>query len=208
MSGYCWPTVYVAEPTLAQYWVTVLCLTPRWMWASVTDGGPTFTQLLFKASWVYYSQHIVGLLTPVEWILASTGDAGPEFTRHWVCVGLHCLTPQPSKHEALNQCWFYAGPASQTVGQNWVNDSCLLGVLPGHICVLHITGCEDIKTVAQLIEPKDDLVAVNHFPGSKSWHREVSGVVNLAGEDAVDIKKQAPPHQNTVSTCLLSREAI
>ena len=24
-----------------------------------------------------------------------------------------------------------------------------------HICVLHITGCEDIKTVAQLIEPKD-----------------------------------------------------
>ena len=29
MSGYCWPTVYDAEPTLAQYWVTVSCLTPR-----------------------------------------------------------------------------------------------------------------------------------------------------------------------------------
>ena len=27
MSGYCWPTVYDAEPTLAQYWVTVSCLT-------------------------------------------------------------------------------------------------------------------------------------------------------------------------------------
>ena len=37
-----------------------------------------------------------------------------------------------------------------------------------HICVLHITGCEDIKTVAQLIEPKDDLVTVDHLPGSKS----------------------------------------
>ena len=28
MSGNCWPTVYDAEPTLAQYWVTVWCLTP------------------------------------------------------------------------------------------------------------------------------------------------------------------------------------
>ena len=29
MSGYYWPTVYDAEPTLAQYSVTVSCLTPR-----------------------------------------------------------------------------------------------------------------------------------------------------------------------------------
>ena len=36
------------------------------------------------------------------------------------------------------------------------------------ICVLHITGCEDIKTVAQLIESIDDLVTVDHLPGSKS----------------------------------------
>ena len=34
----------------AQYWVTVSCLTPHWMWASVTDGRPTLTQLWFKAS--------------------------------------------------------------------------------------------------------------------------------------------------------------
>ena len=44
VSGYCWPTVYDAEQTLAQYWVTVSCLTPHWMWASVTNGGPTLTQ--------------------------------------------------------------------------------------------------------------------------------------------------------------------
>ena len=42
-----WPTVYDAEPTLAQCWVTVSCLTPRWMWAGVTDGGPTLTQPFF-----------------------------------------------------------------------------------------------------------------------------------------------------------------
>ena len=38
---------------------------------------------------------------------------------------------QPSKHEALSQCWFDAGPASQTVGQHWTSiwsTSCLLGV--------------------------------------------------------------------------------
>ena len=51
MSGYCWPTVYGAEPALAQYWVTVSCLTPRCIWASVIDEGPTLTQLLFKSSW-------------------------------------------------------------------------------------------------------------------------------------------------------------
>ena len=61
-------------------------------------------------------------------------------------------------------------------------------MLRGHICVLHITGGEDIKTVAQLIEPENDLVTVDHLPGSKSWHSEVSGVANLVGEDAVDIK--------------------
>ena len=97
MSGYCWPTVNDAEPTLAQYWATVSCLTPRCMWASVTDGGPTIIQLLFKASCGYYSQHEVGLLTMVEWILASIGDAGPTFTRHWVGVDLHCLTRSPAE---------------------------------------------------------------------------------------------------------------
>ena len=48
MSGSCWPTVDDAEPTLAQYWVTVSCLTPRWMWASVIDGGSTLTQPWFQ----------------------------------------------------------------------------------------------------------------------------------------------------------------
>ena len=39
--------------------------------------------------------------------------------------------PQPSKHEALNQCWFDAGPVAQTVSQHWSSiwaTSCLLGV--------------------------------------------------------------------------------
>ena len=58
-------------------------------------GGPTLTQLLFKASCGYYSQHEVGLLTTVEWILASTGDAGLTFTRQWVGVSLHFLTRSP-----------------------------------------------------------------------------------------------------------------
>ena len=30
---------------------SVSCLAPRWMWASVTDGGPTLTHLWFKASY-------------------------------------------------------------------------------------------------------------------------------------------------------------
>ena len=57
--------------------------------------------------------------------------------------------------------WATIGPA---LGQRLV----FAESVASHICVLHITGCEDIKTVAQLIEPKDDLVTVDHLPGSKS----------------------------------------
>ena len=56
--------------------------------------------------------------------------------------------PQPSKHEALNECWFDAGPASQTVAR--------IGPAFGQRLVFAgsvVTGREDIKTVAQLIEP-------------------------------------------------------
>ena len=65
-------------------------------------------------------------------------------------------------------CWASVADGGPELDQHWVNVLCLLGVLTGHICVLHINGCEDITTVAQLIEPKDDLVTVDHLPGSKS----------------------------------------
>ena len=90
------PSTTLSQHYLAQYRVTMSCLTPRCMWASVTNGGPTLTQLLFKALCGYYSQYKVGLLTTVEWILASTGDAAPTITRHWLDVGLHCLTCSPA----------------------------------------------------------------------------------------------------------------
>ena len=51
--------------------------------------------------------------------------------------------PQPSKHEALNQRLVFAGSVERPR------------------CVSHIVGCEDIKTVAQLMEHKDDLVTVD-----------------------------------------------
>ena len=87
------------------------------MWASITDGESTLTQLWFKASCWYMlrkpiivyaaGQHLNGIgvlysmcthsrphevLTRAEWILASTDDAGPTYNRHWVSV---CLYPPP-----------------------------------------------------------------------------------------------------------------
>ena len=44
-SGYFWPTVYDAEPTLARHWVTVSCLTPRCMWANIS---PAFVQSIVQ----------------------------------------------------------------------------------------------------------------------------------------------------------------
>ena len=64
-----------------------------------------------------------------------------------------------------NQCCFYApvriGPA---LGQRLV----FAGSVERPHCVLTIAGCEDIKTVAPVIESKDDIVTVDHLPGSKS----------------------------------------
>ena len=100
----------------------------------------------------------------------------------------HCQT---SKQAALYQCCFYAGPTSQMVGQNKTSIGSTSRVCwvcwEATLCFEHCQ-CEDITTVAPLIESKDDLVSVDHLPGSKSWHNEASGVANLAEEDAVDIK--------------------
>ena len=57
--------------------------------------------------------------------------------------------------------WASIGPA---LGQRLV----FAGNVEGPHCVLNIAGCEHIKTVAQLIECENDLVTVDHLPGSKS----------------------------------------
>ena len=57
--------------------------------------------------------------------------------------------------------WARIGPAS---GQRLV----FAGSVERPHCVLNIAGCEDIRTVDPLIEPKDDLVTVDYLPGSKS----------------------------------------
>ena len=43
-----------------------------------------------------------------------------------------------------------------------------MGLLTTVEWILASTDKEDIETVAQLIEPKDDFVTVDHLPGSKS----------------------------------------
>ena len=121
--------------------------------------------------------------------------------QHWTSIGStrhelagsvdkpHCVS-QPSKHEALNQCWFDAGQASQTVGQHWTSIGSTRLELAGSVdkphCVVPKRNnkfrliqnlkplrvvhdsyckmtfqCEDIKIVAQLIEPTYDLVTVD-----------------------------------------------
>ena len=50
--------------------------------------------------------------------------------------------------------WARIGPA---LGQHLV----FAGSVDRPHCVSHIAGCEDITTVAQLIEPKDNLVTVD-----------------------------------------------
>ena len=149
------------------------------MCASITDGGPTLSQLWFKASWPY-RQHVcthsmkywLGLnaywpapatlaqhltdIGSVSLLIAASSIKQYQTSKQNMCIrrfverrpkvfddgptlykcyrNVLCLLgwTQPSKHEALNQCWFDARPASQMVGQQWTSiwsTSCFLGVL-------------------------------------------------------------------------------
>ena len=100
-------------------------------------------------------------------------DMDLTLNRHYVGVSLFSPPVLPDKQTrgaepVLVLCWASLADGGPELDQHWVNVACLPGVLRGHICVLHITWCEDIKTVAQLIEPKNDLATVDHLPGSKS----------------------------------------
>ena len=92
-----------------------------------------------------YRHHEV--LTRIEWIQfpsnrnicitfvqrrSNVFDVGTTLYKCYTNVLCLLGWTQPSKHEALNQCWFDAGPAAQIVGQHWTSIgsmSCLLGVL-------------------------------------------------------------------------------
>ena len=72
-------------------------------------------------------------------------DTGQHWRHCTNVIQLFCVWTQPSKHEAMNQCWFDSGPVSQT-GQHWTSFGstlCLLGVLtslfikgPSKLCSL------------------------------------------------------------------------
>ena len=78
----------------------------------------------------HFRQHEV--LTWTEWILASTGDAGQHLTDIYSPIG---VVPKLNNKFSLIQ------------NLRVVNDSCCETTFQ----------CEDIKTFAQLIEPKDYL---------------------------------------------------
>ena len=83
-----WPNI---RPVLS-YWGW--CLVSHWRWATVTDGGPTSTQLWFKAS-LWYSLSYTS--PPLTGNMSSTGDTGPAFNRHWIGVSLYSVdTPPPT----------------------------------------------------------------------------------------------------------------
>ena len=155
--------------------------------AGVTCGGSSLTQLWLKACAGTASmpgrQHEV--LTRAEWILASTDDAGPTFKRHWVCVGLYSppavCTARPAAQQTrgvepvLVWCWASAADGGPELDQHWSTSRVCWECWQATFCFAHRL-CEDIKTVAQLIEPKDDLVTVDIKTGSTTSKYIVSTV--------------------------------
>ena len=115
---------------------------------SVADRGPTLTQFWFK-SLCGYCQH-AATASMKYWLglnryIASTGDSGLTFSRHvhWVSVSLYSLSAVCTARAAAQQtrgiepvlvwCWASIADGRPASDQNWVNVSCLLGVLTSHI---------------------------------------------------------------------------
>ena len=119
------------------YNTTVLCL---WRWANIS---PVLGyRVVFDATLHVGQRHRwransnPAFIQSIVWVLQPAWSRPTDYgcmdtsqhRRLWPNIyqtlggcQLALPDPQPSKHEALNQCWFYAGPASQTVGQNWTS---------------------------------------------------------------------------------------
>ena len=86
-----------------------------------------------------------------------------------------CYWTQPSKHEALNQCWFDAGPASQTVGLHWSSIGSSSVVFAGSLdkppCVSHICVVPKRRNKFRLIHslycPQEPFNNINY---KSQWH--------------------------------------
>ena len=163
---WCWPNAGLLLAHRLQPWANII---PWLGYCVVFDAKLNVGQCHRRRANINPAlvQSIVPVVQPawrrptVKWIMASTGDAGPTFNRHWVDVGLHCQTRSPANTRRCTSAgftldqrrrwWARIGPA---LGQRLV----FAGSVDRPHFILHITGCDDIKTVAQLIEPEDDLV--------------------------------------------------
>ena len=99
MPGYCWPTFYDAEPTLAQYWVAVSCLTPRWMWATLNVAPATLAQHSTDIGSVLACTAIPAaqqrLWTSVGFMLnwTSNGSTSCVCWEYWQATFVFCTSP-------------------------------------------------------------------------------------------------------------------
>ena len=104
------------------------------------------------------------LLPQFLMIMASTGDAGPTFNRHWIGCQLvlaasskHCQTSMQMSMISVDKphCVLPIGVVPKRDNKLRLIQN--LRLVHDNCCNVKFQ-CEDFKTVAQLIEPKDDLV--------------------------------------------------
>ena len=93
--------------------------------ASTGDAKPTFNRhwlVIATSSKQYqtscYSQQTQNFCITFIQRRPNVFDVGPTLYKCYTNLLRLLGWTQPSKHEALNQCWFDAGLASQTVGQH------------------------------------------------------------------------------------------
>ena len=136
MSVYCWPTVYDAEPTLAQYLVTVSCYVGQ-RHRRRASINPAFVQSIVQVLQLAWSRP-----TDYGWMDTSQHwRRCPTCTRHWVGVALHCLT----RSLANTRRWTSAGFMLGQRHRRWARIGPALGrrlVFAGsvdrpHLCFAH-----------------------------------------------------------------------
>ena len=151
----CWANVGPLSTTLNQYWVTVLCLAPRWMCASITDSGPALTLSLpishlcenylpLPNSHFCENQMCIHAVIAIEiFITCVVVNRQPEWSVTWTwcslaflicamcaCYNLYCAQGLPQgillKKEVGFSGYFYQG----AVGRGRVNPASVQSIMP------------------------------------------------------------------------------
>ena len=160
MLGWCWPTVYDAEPTLAQYldycvvFNATLNVGQRHRWQA--NINPALVQSIVPPAWStnYGWMEIPAPATLAQHSTVIESVPASRPTRLQQYAARPAAQQKRGVKPVLIWCWASVADSGPELDQHWVNVSCLLGVLTGHIMFCTSPGVKILKLLPNWLSLK------------------------------------------------------